>query len=54
MVISQDLSFHRTLPTTTFEQIGQLLQQMAQEMGTEAVVLTEAMLSPIPVHPEQL
>ena len=46
MFISQDLSFHRTLPSTTFEQLAQLLHQMAQVVE-EAVVLTEAVLLPI-------
>jgi signal transduction histidine kinase len=54
MAISQDLSFHRTLPSTTFEQLGQLLKQMVQEVGTEAVVLTEAVLSPVTLTSEQL
>lgn len=48
MSIVQDLSFHRTLPSSTFDRLGQLLEQMAQEVGTQAVVLTEAVLSPIP------
>lgn len=47
----QDLSFCSTLPLATFEQLGQLLQQMAQAVG--AVMLTEAILSPIPM-PTQL
>jgi len=54
MSIYQDLSFHRTLPSTTFEQLGQLLQQMAQEVETDTVVLTEAVLSPVPVPLEHL
>ncbi len=54
MSIFQDLSFHRTLPSSTFDRLGQLLQQMAQEVGTQAVVLTEAVLSPIPILTEQL
>ena len=49
MSIFQDLSFHRTLPSSTFDRLGQLLEQMAQEVGTQAVVLTEAVLSPIPI-----
>lgn len=48
MSIVQDLSLHRTLPSTTFDRLGQLLEQMAQEVGTQAIVLTEAVLSPIP------
>jgi signal transduction histidine kinase len=54
MSISQDLSFHRTLPSMTFVQLGQIVQQMAQEVGTNAVVLTEAVLSSLPVSPKQM
>lgn len=54
MSSSQDLSFHRTLPSTTFEQLGQILQQMAQVLKTDALVLTEAVLLIIPTAPEQL
>ncbi|WP_250122477.1 GAF domain-containing sensor histidine kinase [Chroococcidiopsis sp. CCMEE 29] len=54
MPISQDLSLCRTLPLTTFEQLGQMLQQMAQVVGNEAAVLTEAMLSSIPMPIEQV
>lgn len=50
---SQDLSFYPTMPLTTFEQLKQLLQQMAQKVK-EAVVLTEAVLSPIPMAPGQI
>lgn len=50
---SQDLSFYPTLPLTTFEQLKQLLQQMAQKVK-EAVVLTEAVLSPIPIPSGQI
>ena len=53
MSISLDLSFERTLPLPIFEQLGQLVQQMAQDVETEAVVLTEAVLSSIPVQPPQ-
>lgn len=48
MSIFQDLSFNRTLPWSIFDRLGQLLEQMAQEVGTQAVVLTQAILSPIP------
>ena len=53
MSISLDLSFERTLPLPIFEQLGQLVQQMAQDVETEVVVLTEAVLSSIPVQPPQ-
>lgn len=53
MSIPLNLSFERTLPLPIFEQLGQLVRQMAQELGTEAVVLTEAVLSSIPVQPSQ-
>lgn len=53
MSISLDLSFERTLPLPIFEQLEQLVRQMAQEVGTEAFVLTEAVLSSIPVQPPQ-
>lgn len=48
----QDLSFERTLPLTIFNQLRQVLQQIAQEVGTQAVVLTEAILSGIPINTE--
>ena len=48
----QDLSFERTLPLTIFNQLKQLLQQIAQEVGTQAVVLTEDILSGIPILTE--
>lgn len=54
MPISQDLSFHRTLPLATFDRLGQVFQQMAKVVGAEAVVLTEAVLLPILVPPQQL
>lgn len=50
---SQDLSFYPTMPLTTFEQLAQLLQQITQGVK-EAVVLTEAVLSPIPMPPGQI
>jgi len=54
MPISQDLSLCRTLPLATFEQLRQMLQQMVQVVGTEAAVLTEAVLSSIPMPTEQV
>ncbi|MBE9189460.1 GAF domain-containing sensor histidine kinase [Gloeocapsopsis crepidinum LEGE 06123] len=45
----EDLSFHGTLPLAIFEQLRQLLHQMAQVAETEAVVLTQDILLSIPV-----
>lgn len=52
MSSSQDLSFHQLLPLTIFQQLGQLLQQMAQELGNEALIVTEEALVSIPTRPE--
>ncbi|WNN87750.1 hypothetical protein [Gloeocapsopsis dulcis] len=49
MLHSEDLSFHGTLSVTLFEQLKQLLYQMAQVVETEAVVLTQEILLSIPV-----
>ncbi|MBN4005168.1 ATP-binding protein [Nostoc sp. LPT] len=43
MLSSPDLSFSRTLPIVVFNQLGELLEQMAQRVES-AVVLTEAVL----------
>lgn len=53
MASSQDLSFYPTMPLTTFDQLGQLLQQIGQGVQ-EGVVLTESILSPIPIPPGQI
>ncbi|OKH29077.1 GAF domain-containing sensor histidine kinase [Chroogloeocystis siderophila] len=45
----EDLSFRGTLPLAIFEQLKQLLHQMAQVAETEAVVLTQDILLSIPV-----
>ncbi|MBW4612024.1 MAG: GAF domain-containing sensor histidine kinase [Desmonostoc vinosum HA7617-LM4] len=44
MLSSPDLSFSRTLSLSVFNQLGELLQQMAQALGSTALVLTEAVL----------
>ncbi|MDZ7959117.1 MAG: GAF domain-containing sensor histidine kinase [Aulosira sp. DedQUE10] len=52
MLSSSDLSFSRTLPLDTFNQLGELLQQMAQAVGSAALVLTEAVLARIHIPVE--
>ena len=53
MPSSRDLSFSRTLPSNVFDQLGELLQQMAQQaVGKAALVLTEAVLIPIDLPQE--
>ncbi|MDZ8237092.1 MAG: GAF domain-containing sensor histidine kinase [Nostoc sp. ChiQUE01a] len=47
MLSSPDLSFSRTLPIVVFNQLGELLEQMAQTVGSPALVMTEAMLASI-------
>lgn len=48
MLSSRDLSFSRTLPSHVFDQLGELLHQMAQQaVGKMALVLTEAVLTSI-------
>lgn len=44
MLSSPDLSFSRTLPIVVFNQLGELLEQMAQTVGSAALILTEAVL----------
>ncbi|MBE9052641.1 GAF domain-containing sensor histidine kinase [Nostocales cyanobacterium LEGE 11386] len=44
MLSSSDVSFSRNLPLVVFNQLGELLQQMAQALGTATLVLTEAVL----------
>ncbi|HLO83499.1 MAG TPA: GAF domain-containing sensor histidine kinase [Nostocaceae cyanobacterium] len=44
MLSSPDLSFSRTLPLSIFNQLGELLQQMAQAVENAVLVLTEALL----------
>ncbi|BAY11671.1 GAF domain-containing sensor histidine kinase [Calothrix sp. NIES-2098] len=52
MLSSPDLSFSQTLPLDTFNQLGELLQQMAQAVGDGALLVTEAVLSRIRVPVE--
>ncbi|WP_442940720.1 GAF domain-containing protein [Nostoc sp.] len=44
MLSSPDLSFSRTLPIVVFNQLGELLEQMAQTVGSAVLILTEAVL----------
>ncbi len=44
MLSSPDLSFSRNLPLVVFNQLGELLQQITQVVGTTALVITEAVL----------
>ncbi|MBK1986636.1 GAF domain-containing sensor histidine kinase [Sphaerospermopsis aphanizomenoides BCCUSP55] len=52
MLSSPDLSFSRTLPLSIYNRLGELLQQMAQAVGSAALILTEAVLVRIPVAEE--
>lgn len=45
MPSSQDLSFYLTIPLATWDTLEQLFQQMAHQLGAEAVVLTETTFS---------
>ncbi|MBD2138246.1 GAF domain-containing sensor histidine kinase [Anabaena sp. FACHB-1237] len=47
MFISPDLGFSHTVPVSIFDQLGELLQQMATLVITDAVVLTDALLAPV-------
>ncbi len=47
MLSSPDLSFSRNLPLVVFNQLGELLQQITQVVGTTALVITEAVLARI-------
>ena len=49
MLSSPDLSFSRNLPLVVFNQLGELLQQMAQVVGTTVLVLTEAVLARVDI-----
>jgi signal transduction histidine kinase len=44
MLSSPDLSFSRTLPIVVFNQLGKLLEQMAQREISAVLILTEAVL----------
>lgn len=52
MLSSPDLSFSRTLPIDVFNQLGELLQQMTQAVGSTALLLTEAVIARIPIPVE--
>ncbi|PHJ63596.1 ATPase [Nostoc linckia z18] len=52
MLSSPDLSLSRTLPVVVFNRLGELLEQMAQTLGSQAVVMTEAMLASIRIPVE--
>jgi two-component system, sensor histidine kinase and response regulator len=47
MLSSPDLSFSRTLPLSLFNQLGELLQQMAQSVEKAPLLLTETLLARI-------
>ncbi|MBN3924585.1 GAF domain-containing sensor histidine kinase [Nostoc sp. NMS4] len=51
MLSSPDLSFCRTLPIVVFNQLGELLEQMAQTVECDPLVLTEAVLVRICIPP---
>ncbi len=48
MLSSPDLSFCQILTSNTFNQLGELLQQMIPSVGNAAITLTEAILVRIP------
>ncbi|MEH1883751.1 GAF domain-containing sensor histidine kinase [Nostoc sp.] len=52
MLISPDLSFSRTLPIVVFNQLGELLEQMAQTVESATLVLTEGVLARICISVE--
>ena len=52
MLSSPDLSFSRNLPLVVFNQLGELLQQMAQSVDTTTLLITEALLSRVRVPKE--
>jgi two-component system, sensor histidine kinase and response regulator len=52
MLSSPDLSFSRTLPIVVFNQLGELLEQMAQTLESPVLVITEAVLASIPIPVE--
>ena len=45
MLVFPDLGFSKTLPLSLFNQLGELLQEMAQAGGRDAFILTQAMLA---------
>ncbi len=52
MLSSSDLSFSRTLPLNVFNQLGELLEQMAQAVGNDTLIVTEAVLSRVCISAE--
>ncbi len=44
MLVFPDLGFCKTLPLSLFNQLGELLQEMAQTAGRDAFILTQAIL----------
>jgi two-component system sensor histidine kinase/response regulator len=52
MVCPPDLSFSRTLPTSIFNQLGELLEQMAQAIEDTVLVFTDAVLTPVYIPDE--
>ncbi|MDF5707342.1 MAG: GAF domain-containing sensor histidine kinase [Nostoc sp. S4] len=52
MLSSPDLSFSRTLPIVVFNQLRELLEQMAQTVGSATLILTDAILASIPIPVE--
>ncbi|MCG6134970.1 MAG: GAF domain-containing sensor histidine kinase [Nostoc sp. LLA-1] len=52
MLSSPDVSFSRNLPLVVFNQLGELLQQMAQAVGSTALVITEAVLARVSISLE--
>lgn len=45
MLVFPDLGFSKTLPLSLFNQLGELLQEMAQAGGRDAFILTQAVLA---------
>ncbi len=54
MLSSPNLGFFRTLRVDTFDQLGELLEQMASSVENTALVLTEAVLQRIPLSSQWL
>ncbi|BAZ38731.1 GAF sensor signal transduction histidine kinase [Calothrix sp. NIES-4101] len=52
MLSSPNLSFSRTLPTSMFNKLGELLEQMTQAVEGSALVLTEAIVVRVPSSSE--
>ncbi|MBD2593731.1 GAF domain-containing sensor histidine kinase [Nostoc spongiaeforme FACHB-130] len=52
MLSSPDLSFSQNLPLVVFNQLGELLQQMAQSVESSVLVLTESVLARVLITEE--